>query len=196
MALLASAALFEQPDGLYWHPVTNTGYREYPYFAERVDALRQRFAPNGQVSLVVGCGWGYLVNQAVAAGYDAYGIDASSYAIDKAKALFPAIASRFVLGDALTAAGMDAVSAAAGLHGNPPRFDLLITEDFLECLSDAEIATGLPLWRARCRTNLAHIVTPNDGSNLDPRINWKTIDQWKAIVSPPDVLIGPNGEQI
>ncbi len=203
--LIASRADFEPVDAvegasaLYYSP-DGRGYREYAFFQARVNELKTRFAPNGQKTLVVGCGFGYLVRLAVTAGYDAYGLDVSSYAIDRGKALLPEVASRLVLGDALTAAGMDAVSAAAGLHGNPPRFDILVTEDFLECLTDTEISVGLPLWRARCRANLGHIVTPADewgqAHGADSRINWKTVEEWRAIVSPPDVLIGPNGEQL
>jgi hypothetical protein len=158
----------------------------------RLANLHQRFAPNGQKLLVVGSGWGWLVSLLVTDGYDAYGIDVSQYAHDKAVSLYPNLATRFVLANALTAAGIDAASAAAGLHGNPPRWDLLVTEDFLECCTDAEIAIALPLLRGRCRANLLHIVTVLDewgqANGADQRVNWKTAAQWKALLSPPDVV--------
>lgn len=200
MSLLATRQDFEPatPEeyatALYWDS-SGAGYECMAQtFNARIDGLKHRFAPNNQKFLIVGSGWGWLVDFAVTAGYDAYGIDASSYAIDKARSRYPTRASRMVLGDALTTAGMDAVATAAGLHGNPARWDLLITEDFLDVCTDAEITIALSLLRARCRANLAHLVTPSDaGGELDQRVNWKTIAQWKALLSPPDVVLGPDG---
>lgn len=200
MSLLGSAALFEDPTGLYWTPAEGTGYTRYAFFGMRLDSLKQRFAPNGQKLLVAGCGWGFLVDELLTAGYDAWGCDASAYCVGKAPQVLPAAsAARVRQADVLVAAQLDAMARAAGLRGNPPRWDLLVTEDLLEMLTDAEIPTALALLRARCRANLGHIVTPFDpweGANCDPRVNWKTYDQWRAIVSPPDVLIGQNGEVV
>lgn len=198
MGLLASSDLFQSSTGLYWDPTTGIGYSDYEFFRLRVESLKTRFAPNGQALLLAGCGFGYLVRRARALGYNAWGCDASAWAVGQA----PADVSAYVRqADVLVAAQLDAVAAAAGLHGNPPRWDLLVTEDLLECLTDAEIAAALPLLRARCRANLAHIVTPfdqwaHDHGLEDPRVNWKTYEQWKAIVSPPDVVIGQNGEVV
>lgn len=186
MTLLASAALFEQAGGLYWNPATNEGYRQYPFFQDRIDNLKQRFAPNNQKTAIYGCGWGYLVQLAVAAGYDAFGFDASAYAINKAKALFPALATRFFVRNATVSADVTASKNDAGLKGNA-RFSILMTEDMLTCLTDQEITTCLPLLRGVCGNNLLHLVTLLDTSTVqDVQCNWKTAAQWKAIISPPD----------
>jgi len=182
-----AAALYynpNMPDGI-------TGYRLYPEFQTRIDQLKGRVAPNNQKTAVWGCGWGYLVQLAVANGYDAYGFDASSYAINKGKQIMPAnIASRLFIRDATVAADVTASRGDAGLKGNT-RFALLLTEDLFSCLTDAEVNTALPLLRGVCSANLGHMLSVLDqaGVNNDPRINWKTIAQWKAIVSPPDQVI-------
>jgi hypothetical protein len=191
VTLLASPALFASPDGLYWNPADGSSYRRYPFFADRVDALKQRFAPNGQALLIAGCAFGYLVDQARQAGYNAWGCDGSAWAVSQA------VVSQVQQADVLVPAQLDAVANAAGLRGNPPRWDLLVTEDLLTCLTDAEIPTALANLRARCRANLAHLVTPLDpATTQDPRITWKSYADWKAIVSPPDVLLGENGQAV
>lgn len=198
MSLWATAADFEQggAGALY----SNPPYSDYPFFQTRLDGLKQRFAPTGQKLLIVGCAFGYLVNLAVAAGYDAYGID-NAYAIGKAQALFPAIATKLIVADALTATTLDSAAKTAGLHGGTPKWPLLLTEDVLPCMSDAEIQTALTNLRARCTTNLLHFVTGGDGGpECDPRINWKPIGgdpanpatipvgSWRAVLCPPDVV--------
>lgn len=183
MSLLATAADFER-GGLYSAP-----YGRYPFFQQRVDALKGRFAPNGQKALVVGCGYGYLVDDLVAAGYDAWGVDASQYAISKGQSLLPGVASRLAVADALDGASLDAVAKSAGLHGKTPTWTLLLTEDVLPCMSDAEVATALANLRARCTSNLLHLVTPGHADpDHDARLNWKTIDGWRAVLCPPDVV--------
>lgn len=185
MSLWATAADFEQggPGALYANPP----YSRYPFFQTRIDELKQRFAPTGQKLLIVGCGFGYLVDDAVTAGYDAYGID-NAYAIGKGKTLLPQIAARLIVADALTAATLDSAAQTAGLKHNA-KWALLVTEDVLPCMSDAEVQTALTNLRARCSTNLLHLVTCGDGgSRCDPRINWKSIDAWRAVLCPPDVV--------
>lgn len=199
MSLLATQQDFEPANpteggsALYYQPADGTGYRiDFAYFQARVSALKQRLAPNGQKLAIWGCGWGSLVNLAVQAGYDAYGFDASAYAISRGQTILPAIAARLFVRDALNSADVTASATDAGIHGGNPRFTLLVTEDLLTCMSDAEVQTTLPLLRASCTTNLLHMVTPVDpwaqsnGLN-DQRINWKSDADWKAIVSPPDV---------
>jgi hypothetical protein len=197
VSLLATQQDFEPANAtegkssLYYQPADGTGYKiDFPTFTNRINTFKGRVAPNNQKLAVWGCGWGSLVNLAVQAGYDAYGFDASSYAITRGKALLPAIATRLFVRSALVAADVTASRSDAGIHGGT-RFSLLVTEDLLTCMSDAEIAVTLPLLRASCSTNLLHMVTPVDpwaqanGLN-DQRINWKTDSQWKALLNPPD----------
>lgn len=188
MSLVANQADYGLPDGtpgvLY-----SAGYHQFPFFQTRIDDLKQRFAPTGQTLLIAGCGFGYLVNFAIQAGYNAFGIDASSWAINQGQTLIPSIASKLAVADITVATQVDAASKTFGLHGGTPKYALLLTEDVLSCLSDAEIQTALTVLRARCTTNLLHLVTPGvAGPGLDSRMNWKTIDGWRAVLCPPDIV--------
>lgn len=190
----------EGATALYYGPVDGSSYEAMAAtFQLRIDSLKGRFAPNNQKLAIWGCGWGWLVSLAVTAGYDAHGYDASSYAITKGQARFPAIAARLHLRNALLSADMTPARQDAGLQG-AQKFALLITEDLLECLTDAEITTCLPLLRGICSANLGHIVTPLDPwgqtHGADQRVNWKTYAQWKALLTPPDVVIGAAGEAV
>lgn len=200
MALVATRADYEPANAgegaaaLYYNPATGQGYRQYPFFQERIDSLKGRFAPNGQKLLVAGCGWGYLVQLAVAAGYDAWGVDASAYAVGKAQAAIgAALAPRILQADVLNATQLRQAANAAGIPGGNPRFALLVTEDVLPCLTDGEITTAVTNLRARCTSNLLHICTLADPSVVqDSRCNWKTGAQWKALLSPPDLVVDEN----
>jgi hypothetical protein len=208
VSLLATRQDFEPANpaegaaALYYAPVSGEGYDcegMRTTLQLRIDSLKGRFAPSNQKLAVWGCGWGWLVDLAVTAGYDAHGYDASQYAITKAQASFPALSGRFHLRDALVSADMTPARRDAGLQG-AQRFALLVTEDLLECMSDAEIAVTLPLLRGICSANLGHIVTPLDpwgqahGARQD--VNWKTYQQWKALLSPPDLVIGADGATV
>lgn len=189
MSLLATQADYGLPDGTPGVLYTS-GYHEFPFFQTRIDSIKQRFAPTGQTLLIAGCGFGYLVNFAVNAGYNAFGIDGSSFAINQGKTVLPAIASRLAVADITNATQVDAASKTFGLKGGTPKYALLVTEDVLPCLSDAEITTALSVLRARSTANLLHMVTPGNPGDpgLDSRLNWKTIDGWRAVLCPPDVV--------
>ena|SRR5215471_9124042 len=184
----------EGASALYYEPGNAdgiTGYRLYPFFQQRIDNLKGRIAPNGQKLAIWGCAFGYLVQLAMTAGYDAYGFDASPYAVTRARQIqSAAIGARIFQRDATVAADVTQSRKDAGLSGNQ-RFALLLTEDMLTCLSDAEIQTALPLLRGSCSANLGHMVLPLEraGTGNDPRVNWKTISAWKTILSPPDQVI-------
>lgn len=198
MSLLATQADYGLPDGtpgvLY-----SQGYQDFPFFQSRLDSLKQRFAPTGQTLLIAGCGFGYLVNLAINAGYNAFGIDGSSWAINQGKTLLPAIASKLAVADITVANQVDAASKTFGLKGGTPKYALLLTEDVLPCLSDAEITTALTVLRARSTANLLHMVTPGNPGDpgLDSRLNWKPLGEettpapagsWRALLCPPDVV--------
>ena len=195
MSLLATQQDYEPANptegatALYYSPADGAGYDiTMEMFQNNINALKQKLAPAGQKLAVWGCGFGSTVNLAVQAGYDAFGFDASTYAINRGKTLLPAIAARLFVRDALVSADVTGAKRDAGITG-ARQFALLATEDLLTCMSDAEVITALPLLRGVCSTNLLHMVTPLDPTAVqDQRINWKTTAQWKAIVSPPDQL--------
>jgi hypothetical protein len=179
---------------LYYEPGNAngiTGYRQFDFFQHRIDQLKGRLAPNNQKLAIWGCAFGYLVQLAVTAGYDAYGFDASPYAITRAKQIQSAvIGARIFQRDATLSTDVTQSRRDAGLTGNQ-RFALLLTEDMLTCLTDAEIQTALPLLRGSCSANLGHMLTVLEraGTGNDPRINWKATAAWKSLLSPPDQII-------
>lgn len=195
---LASAADFESPEGLYWNPSGAEGYRRYPFFAERVAEIRTRFPASTKV-LVAGCGWGFLLDEAAALGVEAWGMDASSYAISKAQeVLAEPVRSRVVLGDVTNEAQVNNMRNLAGMRGQQ-KFDLCITEDLLPVLTDAEVATALPLLR-NVSSFMLHIITcskADDGpTQRHPELNWKLQSEWKALVSPDLTFDAETGEVV
>ena len=192
MSLLATQQDFEPANptegatALYYQPADGSGYsNSFPFFQARINSLKGRFAPNNQKLAIWGCGWGELVNLAVAAGYDAFGFDASAYAIARGQATQPpAVGARLFQRNALSSADVTASKTDAGVRGGA-KFAVLVTEDLLTCMSDAEIQTTLPLLRGVCSANLLHVVSPLDPTTKqDARINWKTMAAWKALLTP------------
>lgn len=184
---LASAADFEG-GGLY------TQYHRYPFFAERAAELSRRFQ-NGKI-LIAGCGWGYLVEDALAAGFDAWGCDASAYAVAKSQEVLAAPArSRIIQADITVRSQLTTLRSTAGLTG-AQRFRAVVTEDVLPVLTDAEITAALiELRRIAIAGAVLHIVTPGDPA--DPAkfapLNWKPIETWRALCAPDLVLDAETG---
>lgn len=190
MARLAIPEDFEQ-GGLY------TQYRRYPFFAERAQEINRRFTPGVKV-LVAGCGWGYLVDELVTIGFDAYGVDASQYAIDKAAEVVPNVANRIFIGDCTVSADMTGVRKLAGLKANQ-KFNVTIQEDMFPCMTDAEVSTALGVLRETA-ASLFHTITcskPDDiPEQRHPGLNWKLQSEWKALVGSDPVLDTETGEVI
>ncbi len=196
MARLASQSDFEGGD-LY------TNYRRYPFFAERAAVIHERF-PTGKI-LVVGCGWGYLVDELLKLGRDVWGIDASSYAINKGKSLSGNTSAgktqeglevgmradtgaRLLVADTTSRQSLAAIHKATDLTGND-KFAVAVTEDMLPCLTDAEVTSTISELRL-VATSLLHCVTPantddpEDMARRHPDLNWKKVEVWKALVNP------------
>jgi hypothetical protein len=76
---------------------------------------------------------------------------------------------------------------AVGLPNNG-KFDWVITEDVLPILDDAECVILSNALR-NFATNLAHWVSvmPSVGQG-DPRLNWKTLQDWKLLL-PLDKVV-------
>ncbi len=180
MALLADASRFE--GGWY------TTYQRYPFFAERAAWIHAQ-VPAGKL-LIAGCGPGYLVDELVKLGRDAWGIDAAPYC-----------ASRFVLparimqADSLVRSQLAAVRSFAGLQGNA-RFAALVTDDLLACFTDAEVTIAVNESR-RIATVVLHIVTCSKANDVpgsrNPELNWKTHAQWAALAAPDLVYDAETG---
>lgn len=207
MARLATQADFEGqvPDSLY------SAYQKFPFFAQRAQwllSLHGRLVragvlsttPAGTKVCVAGCAYGYLVEELVARGFDAWGFDASGYALDKmTTSVDLATRGRVLFRDMLNSSDWNAVRQAANLRGNQ-KFHVGITEDVLPAMSDAEVATAIGFARSGC-TVLVHVVTPGvatDPSRVAP-LNWKTMEQWRAALSlangtMPDWLLNAEGD--
>lgn len=172
MALLGDAARFE--NGGSWY----TQYRRYPFFVERA-AWVNTMQPTGKL-LVAGCGWGYLVDELVQLGRDAWGCDASSYCVGKTVA-----GNRVLLGSVLVRADLDAVKAAAGV-APAGKFAVCVTEDLLPCLALAELpAARTELLRAA--STLLHIATmAAPGPDRLAELLWQPVAKWKGQI--PDTI--------
>jgi SAM-dependent methyltransferase len=189
MARLATEADFHgermgNPGAMY------ADYRRYPHFAQRAVAVAGRTAAAARI-LVVGCGYGYLVDALLAAGRpNTWGVDAAPWATGRAAAAVGAAAgARVRQADATSAAALRAAKQAMGL-GATQRFDLAVTEDVLPCLTAAEQTALLAAVRQHA-TALLHVVTPGDPA--DPRkgagIDWRSAAAWKALVGAADAVL-------
>lgn len=165
-------------EGLYYNdpyrPAGAAHYRD----GEWVDARVQRLAAKGFAGkiLVAGCAHGFLVAKLRALGLDAWGIDASTWAVSQ-----DASGGFVKLGNVLVSADVAGVKAAAGLKGGQ-KFTVCVTEDLLPCLTDSEVATALTELRA-VSTSLYHLVTDAHlAAERDPAFNWKKLPAWKTAV--------------
>jgi hypothetical protein len=156
-----------------------------PAFAIRALAIKT-FYPDARTIAVWGCGVGSLVFQLASLGYQAFGFEGSKYAVDRAYNLY---------GEHCSVYRRNALSVYDVAHSaddaQVDNFDLLVTEDMLTVMSDEEIAKCLPMLRG-WSLQLLHMVTPFDLWNdeyglLDPRGNWKEIEEWRDLLAPDPV---------
>lgn len=211
MSRLASAAdFFATYDG-EGNKVPGTGnlydeYRRFPFFAERADLIAARFQPSVGKVVVFGCGFGYLVDELVQRGYDAYGIEMSDYARAKATEVLPfASASRIILANMANRSALNSARSAAGLTGNQ-RFAVGISEDALPVATDeAEARLALDECRRIISTTpgrFVHWITCSDPSNpsdLDnryPGLLWRSEAEWRAIIGPSDIIVNAEGNRV
>lgn len=159
-------------------------YSETTYFSENHQALSLAFQTkladngislSGKKILVTGCAFGFLVKYLVQLGADAYGVDISPYAISQAPA---EIAARVMVGDVSVTATFSAAKTMAGLRNNQ-RFEAIIDEDMLCCLTDAE-AVNFRSQALSASNIFLHLVDQAD--NLSQWYNYKTIAAWKAFL--------------
>ena len=98
--------------------------------ASKARRLKSEFDLKGAV-LIVGCAYGFLIEELVKLGIDAYGMDISPFAIGQAT---PEIQSRLVLGDASKVEPYIQLSERTGLV----TFSHIISENMFCCLTDRE----------------------------------------------------------
>lgn len=157
-------------------------YRDYPVFSQRATNIKGRF--NTGKILIAGCGYGYLVKHLLSLGADAWGVDASPWAISQGTTVAP---NRILQADVTQRAQLDAARTAAGLKSTQ-KFTAVITEELLPSLTDAEVAVALTELR-RVGTVLFHIVTAVElQADRMPEFNWKTLAEWKTVVGTELVM--------
>lgn len=144
-------------------------------------ALAKGFDITGRKVLIVGCAFGYMIEYLLALGVDPYGIDVSSYAIGQAD---PSIASRVYTGDATQDAVVKAAKQAFGMKRND-RFDLIVSEDLLVCLTDAEAQAADQAWRANAQ-QVGHRVTTHP--IVGGWYNIHMLAEWRALLGPQSWL--------
>ncbi len=167
-------------------------YTRYQFFAERASIIAQRFAPNIGKVVVFGCGFGYLVDELVQRGYDAWGVEMADYARNKAAEVLPfASANRVILANMANNQALNAVRNAAGLTGNQ-RFAVGISEDILPvCTDENEVRVALTAGHGIVSTTagrMIHWITcskPETQGDLDfrlPGLLWKSRTQWATLI--------------
>lgn len=152
-----------------------SAYGDAPAFAARADWLIGQYGTAGRW-LIAGCGWGFLVQALRARGVDAYGVDASAWAIAQAPL---EIQGRLSVGDCADASAMAQLGA----------FAVVVTEDMLPMAeSEAEVAAVLAALRP-IAGRLCHIVTmEHPGDQHTAALLWRDGDGWAALVAPDDLI--------
>lgn len=161
MGLLASWEDFEN-GGLY------DQYRRYPFFATRAEHLVEHYEGT---FLIVGCGWGYLVDELLIRGVDAWGVDWSDYAIRSGRRELPHMQHRIVHGDARRHKDLQAVG--------PGQFDVAVSEDMLTVMDNPGEMLRVHQSMRQVSDSVVHIVSyEQPDKTQDQRIRWHTAEWW------------------
>jgi hypothetical protein len=138
---------------------------------------------------MIGAGFGWMAKDvAELSGAVVAAVDTSTY-IQTRKAQDAEI--EILNADVSAGAGRAALRQALGITGNS-KASFMITEDVLTILTDAE-CQQLSSFLHNLSTVVVHWLTVKDqGSGQDPRMNWKTPSQWKALL-PNDLFIQRSG---
>ena len=131
----------------------------------------------GKKVLDVGCGYGFLGKYLLAQGVNAYGMDWSSWAVSQ---VVPEMQGRVIQGSAFDSAAWTAAKQLAGISGGGPggRFELVIDQDMIVCLTDAQATQFLTLAKANCNYLMHYLESYNP--HIGQWYNYKTLDQWRA----------------
>lgn len=161
------------------HPAGYTDYRRellpFDHYADVTANIIQNHGadPSTASVLIVGCAVGYTVEWLQNTyGTDAWGMDISQYAVDNS------VTSTIRQGDVLSANDLKAVRREA--PGG--KFDVILTECVLECLTDSEAQTAAENCRGEVQQGVAHrLWTVGDDLNSS-WYNSKTLSEWQTLV--------------
>lgn len=143
-------------------------YYHHEGFAKRAEFLASYPDP----ILVVGCGFGFLVDELLKLGKLAYGIDAARWAINQSE---EGVAGRVWERSILNSSDVLSLSQLM------PPLATVVTEDLLPYLSDQEAATAAAKCASLNPSHVVHLVTQQGQASL----NWHSLAQWQAITSQP-----------
>ena len=166
---LACPEDFEEESGLYWPP-----YGDFPFFTTRAEYIAERFGD--QRVLIAGCGWGYTVLHARALGVDCWGVDASPYALRRAREL--GLLREVMYGDITTAQFMPELEV-----------DAVITEDVYPMLTLDEVERAQEVLHRY--GPVKHWITPAP-EQAHPSIQCAlSPKEWVELLAPDEVwLVG------
>jgi SAM-dependent methyltransferase len=156
-------------DAAYFAAQERKSERKVSWEYGRLLTLAGRPAVRGSTVLDAGCGAGPGLRFFVAQGSLTYGLDASFYALERARASVPA--AHLVQGD-----------LQAGLPFVGRRFDLVVLGDVIEHLTD-----GVPLLR-ECRRALrpGGVLLVRTVNRWDVRRHWQGA-RWSGVADPTHV---------
>lgn len=151
-------------------------------------ARRLTMMPSGLITsanvLVVGCGFGWLMENLIDAGAASVtGVDPSPYVhANKATQSRADVVNRIVN----ATVGVDNVNQVLQQAGFSRTYNVVIDDDAASSNSDAELPAFLDgcqsLLQGNQQTRIIHLVTPQRAEGgQDSAINWKTMAQWKAL---------------
>ena len=145
-----------------------TEYRHHEGYAKRA-RLFERFP---DPILVVGCGFGFLVQELLSRGKDAYGIDASLYAVRNR------VLDRVSLNSILDPGDVTLLQIQL------ERFGTMITEDLLPHLTDDEAKIAAENC-ARLGGIVVHMVTEQG----DAKLNYHSSGYWMTLTNQPTISL-------
>lgn len=192
-ALVRSLHMSNRPsvDGVY--PIAKTYSAEWfdparTEFETRKDWLTGYGLDNNAQVLVVGSGFGYLMEKLIDAGIaDVWGIEPGSWFWDAANdgewaAGMKARTANDWIGSGTEQASLDALPGVP----NNERFNWILDEDAAPMHSDAELPAFISGLEGRLQGNaksrIVHLVTPTPAPGPgDSAVNWKTMAEWKAV---------------
>ena len=168
---LATYEDFESEDGLYW-----PAYTDYSFFRTRAERLAREHAEKR--ILVAGCGWGYTIKHGRELGLDIWGVDASPYALTKAREL--GLYREVMYGDITTAANMPELEV-----------DLVLTEDVYPMLTLDEVERAQEVLHRY--GVVKHWITPAP-AQVHPAIQCALLPtEWEQLLAPDEVWLVGHG---
>lgn len=157
--------------------------------------------------LVIGCGFGYLIEAAQEAGYtEVYGLDSSPY-VDSVKDVEASGNVIIVPDDVRAPQVRNALQAATGYR----TFDWVITEDVVACYHVDDQGGTIPqnqlvqnfdgplnnlLNNTSTRANILHITSIRRQIGGDSAFTWLTLEEWSQILPTHNWLAAGSHEFI